>query len=757
MYKVFKYLSFIIALICSTTVNAQNVLYQANFSNESKSKDWPYYDSPEINTKVEDGSFKFTYKKSVAHAAKFVSYYPNKNSSFSIETTVEHLKGVDNFGYGIVFGAKDVNNLYFFGISGNGNFTLYSFSNGKYTNILNWQPSNFIYRSQGFKNKLKVEKRSDKIYLFINNQPVANLVAPIFFGDNCGIMVQMNQTIGFNSFTITSNDSNTTALTPADDNIGKVAYSTTFDQDDENDWVIAAKDSVRMAMENSHLKIFNSSKNINISTVTVAATWVDMNRDFLLETSTVYYSGKGETGFGVVFGLDTKQSYQFFIANAGYFGFGYSSANGYRDLVPWKETTAVNKGINSKNKLTILRKEGKILFYINDILVYTHGDIGFSGYQFGLIAGGNQTVGYDYITFKYLDNKISVNPNKQIAQVDNKVPEIKILSPEVTRGLKVVSANDGIKVTGIANDASLISTVTINGIAAVLGTDGTFSADVPLKTGDNSLTVVATDEFRNQGNYTFLVEKPQVPKIVETSTANVLGKYYALIIGVENYADDKIVDLQYPVSDATKLANTLKTVYNFEEQNTNLLKNPTRLQVFAALEDLITKVKPEDNVLIFYAGHGLWMDSRQEGFWFPSDAQNGSRPTYVSNADLKEYISSIKSKHTLLITDACFAGSIFKTRSVLANAPKAISVLYDLPSRKAMTSGALKEVPDKSIFVEYLLKRLNQNTEKYLSAEDLFSKLKIAVMNNSDTDQTPMYGEIKSAGDEGGDFIFIKR
>lgn len=76
-----------------------------------------------------------------------------------------------------------------------------------------------------------------------------------------------------------------------------------------------------------------------------------------------------------------------------------------------------------------------------------------------------------------------------------------------------------------------------------------------------------------------------------------------------------------------------------------------------------------------------------------------------------------------------------------------------MTSRKGMTSGTLTEVPDESPFLKYLVKRLNENNQKYLPAEILFTSLKTAVINNSK--QVPQYGEIQDAGDEGGDFIFI--
>ena len=72
-----------------------------------------------------------------------------------------------------------------------------------------------------------------------------------------------------------------------------------------------------------------------------------------------------------------------------------------------------------------------------------------------------------------------------------------------------------------------------------------------------------------------------------------------------------------------------------------------------------------------------------------------------------------------------------------------------------MTSGTLEEVPDKSVFMLYLNKRLEENTQQFISAEELFSSFKTAVLNNSPN--IPQYGEIKDTGDEGGDFIFVKK
>ena len=142
------------------------------------------------------------------------------------------------------------------------------------------------------------------------------------------------------------------------------------------------------------------------------------------------------------------------------------------------------------------------------------------------------------------------------------------------------------------------------------------------------------------------------------------------------------------------------------------------------------------------------------GYWLPSDANRDNPVNWLPNTDLTNYLNVLKTKHTLLIADACFSGGIFKTRSAFTTTA-AIEKLYRMTSRKAITSGTLSEVPDQSVFVEYLIRRLNENKEEYLTSEQLFSSLRVAVMNNSPN--VPQYGTIQNVGDEGGDFVFIKR
>ncbi len=286
-----------------------------------------------------------------------------------------------------------------------------------------------------------------------------------------------------------------------------------------------------------------------------------------------------------------------------------------------------------------------------------------------------------------------------------------------------------------------------------------FTATSRYETDTIPVKVNLTEEHMKYGNDTTLVADlvPKSPEMIKPAddVLDLEGRYFALIMGVNEYDDEYITDLDRPLRDAEKVYNVITRFYTFEKENVTYLKNPTRADIISAMDELEKNITENDNLFIFFAGHGYWDERSDKGYWLPSDASRSNTVNWIRNTSISEYMASIKSRHTLLVADACFSGGIFKTRRAFSMPDMAVKRLYDLPSRKAMTSGTLQEVPDKSVFVEYFVKRLEENLKKYLPSEQLFFSFKPAVLNNSDN--VPQFGIIKNAGDEGGDFIFIRR
>lgn len=343
---------------------------------------------------------------------------------------------------------------------------------------------------------------------------------------------------------------------------------------------------------------------------------------------------------------------------------------------------------------------------------------------------------------------------------DRQGPEILITEPANTRGMKSKTEQKAIRIAGTATDPSGIYEVMINDEEARLEASGQFTHEARLAMGENRITIRATDTKGNSSEKVFTLTRssPALPALgTNSSSAQSLatGKFIALLIAIQDYNNPAIKSLDQPLADASRLKLVLEKRYGFSPGNIKLLTNPNRTEIIQAFDDLMRQVGAEDNVLVFFAGHSYWDEQLNQGYWLPVNASMQSHAEWLSNSMIKDYIYGIKSKHTLLISDACFSGGIFKSRTLNASSSKAINELYALKSRKAITSGTMTEVPDRSVFMQYLLKRLQDNSAPYLSAEKLFASLKEAVINNSSTNQVPQFGEIRETGDEGGDFIFI--
>ncbi len=342
--------------------------------------------------------------------------------------------------------------------------------------------------------------------------------------------------------------------------------------------------------------------------------------------------------------------------------------------------------------------------------------------------------------------------------IDSRGPTITVMEPSVTRGIKVIRKSEIATVRGYAIDPSGVIEVKVNNQRALLLDNGEFKTDLYLKMGNNKVVVQATDNHLNTAIDTFTIER----KLEDIIT---VGRYIALVIGINSYTG-YWRSLRTAVNDATEFAEVLKKEYQFNEVYTLINENATRRNIIEKFEWLSRNITPDDNLLIFYAGHGQFNKTLNKGYWVPVDAHTNSIADYISNNDVKTFLGGIPSKHTLLITDACFAGDIFRGSNTEtypfdpSNMSRYYKEVYRKQSRLAITSGGIEEVMDSgkenhSIFTYYLLKALKENKNKYMDASQLFNEFKVAVTNNSE--QTPILQAVKDTNDEGGMFIFVKR
>jgi len=240
---------------------------------------------------------------------------------------------------------------------------------------------------------------------------------------------------------------------------------------------------------------------------------------------------------------------------------------------------------------------------------------------------------------------------------------------------------------------------------------------------------------------------------------NDYGKYYALIIGNNEY--HHLPNLKTAVNDAGVLSTLLEKKYNF---NVVKLFNANREDILREFNVLRNKAGKEDNILIYYAGHGELDIETNISYWLPIDAAPKDTTFWIRTSTIAEELRGFQSKHILIVADSCFSGKILERALAVIEETDTENDTWlkrnkTLKGRTALTSGNNEPVQDgsskdrHSIFAKYFIKSLINNS-KIITGKDIYENIKENIISNSK--QTPLYERIPMADSEGGHFVFIK-
>ena len=262
-----------------------------------------------------------------------------------------------------------------------------------------------------------------------------------------------------------------------------------------------------------------------------------------------------------------------------------------------------------------------------------------------------------------------------------------------------------------------------------------------------------------KNNYTtkFLLSLSFLLLMGNTIFASGTGNYHALFIAVDNYNSKVWTPLNNPVNDANDIKSVLSTRYGFSNVTTLYNQEATRAKIIETLEKKVNQMAENDNLFIYFSGHGI--DIGEEGYWVPVESKSQERYELLSIAEVKNIIGKSKSRHILVMVDACFSSTILKSPA-FSGSNVGSDTYYEqvdqLISRQAITAGGLEPVMDgsgdNSIFAKYILKFLNNNQKKILDAGELYELIKYPVAANSPN--TPQFGHLQNTGHEGGQFLF---
>jgi hypothetical protein len=356
---------------------------------------------------------------------------------------------------------------------------------------------------------------------------------------------------------------------------------------------------------------------------------------------------------------------------------------------------------------------------------------------------------------------------------DDKPPVIAVPS-------RVESLGPVVELTGKVSDGSSIIEFTVNGQSVPVEKDGSFTVRRGVPVGASQLALIAVDEWGNTAQKTVAVNRKPGAEPEQTAAAGAasvasampgltpeqikkldFGRFHAVVIGNNKY--QKVQPLDTAVNDARAVADTLRTIYKFD---VDLVVDGTRQTIMEALYKMRARLGEKDSLLVYYAGHGVVDKDTSRGYWLPVDADPDLPTNWVPTTDLTDVIKAIQARHIMVVADSCYSGTLLRNvEATIATAKSENSIqwierLHSKKSRTVLTSGGVEPVMDgggggHSVFAKAFIDALRENKD-VLDGQGLFSAIRRPIALNA-AGQVPEYADIRQAGHDGGDFLFVRR
>ncbi|MHC3129498.1 MAG: DNRLRE domain-containing protein [Candidatus Bathyarchaeota archaeon] len=241
---------------------------------------------------------------------------------------------------------------------------------------------------------------------------------------------------------------------------------------------------------------------------------------------------------------------------------------------------------------------------------------------------------------------------------------------------------------------------------------------------------------------------------------------WAIIVGVGDYEDNEILDLDYTDDDAIDLCNKLREVWPEDHVKLLVDEDATKSNIESAIKDwLAPKETAESVVLFFFSGHGSRgpdvapydeTDGKDE-YICPYDSLTSSYANDIRDDTLDTWLDSLDSQNINVILHACYSGGFINkvTGKELSPSNLGDNFAKDLSKegRVIITSCTETEKSYESttlqhgVFTYYLLEGLNNlellddNGDNKISTEEIFDYLAplvtIYVESYTDWEQHP--------------------
>ncbi|GAB4417310.1 MAG: hypothetical protein OHK0039_27500 [Bacteroidia bacterium] len=637
---------------------------------------------------------------------------------FEIETRMRILSSEENYLCGLIWGrSPEQTSDFVLGFSADGDYRICKRDNDAWSYYTEWEKQHV--NPTGY-NKLTVRKVGNWYYFFVNEQFVHQQRFEPFFGPRVGFVIHARAKVSIDYLQISYLNKPAVSGEP-----GYYDFSNSQKQDifydgfddNRNAWWTGNDGTDEATIAQGYLQWER------LLTSNATSFWnkvfVDEARNFEIETRFKIAKYSGGYLSGIIWGRSPEQSsdYVFGFNGNGSHRICKRTSDVWTYYTDWGSDAIIKDGFN---KLTIRKVGNDYLYFINERFVHRERYEPMFGDRIGFVVNFGTKILVDYLRVSYLNGS---GPGPQTV---NQPPVISITEPDVQRGFNVVQVSST-RVAGQALDSDGISEVTVNGRVAFLQSDGSFSTEIALQTGQNTITVKAVDNRGLAANQTFTLSRQEAaPQVTE--------RRLALIVGNSNYQFGG--SLRNPTNDARDFAATLQqmgfTVMRYENLDQAGLKR--------AIDEFGARLKGHDVGLFFYAGHGVQVQGSNYLVPINAQLQNENDVEYdcVQADRVLAKMEAAGCSTNIVILDACRDNPFERSWSrstqgqglAFMNAPSGSIIAYATSPGNTASDGS----GTNGLYTSALLQHIRTPG---ITIEDLFKRVRVSVMNQSGGRQTP--------------------
>ena len=396
------------------------------------------------------------------------------------------------------------------------------------------------------------------------------------------------------------------------------------------------------------------------------------------------------------------------------------------DFIAWNGMEQIQVGIEfpvvriffvltltGKNQFTsvLLRNKLLVIYYFVGVIACTTG---FS------LCGHAQT-------FSGKSNSLKVEITDPELAKESKKPvvvrwiypseSLQIVNKEVMNlKLGISSKSPVVKVTLIVNNQVVEVFENFSNKDSGYQFDAWLEKAVHLQTGSNDLQLIVQNE---QGAL-----KHQ--RKIEVQMSASLRKDHAILFGTEEY--DTWDNLDGPVRDAERMGRVLEeSGFNIE-----IVRNTTTFSLLSKLEEYVSKqFQPNDQLFIYFAGHGYFNPSSGEGYLVCKNSVNlpDANTTYISYSAIKSIINNIPAQHILLLMDA-----------VKGRGKELTTEVIELEDQAENSESSVK--PEQKTRLGILSGSLDYEQKLNHSAGSPLSRAFVTYLKKSERSEQPSWGEL---------------